>query len=200
MRTTLGGAVLLLAVAATTTACGGSGTDATPSPSKASSTAPTSSAPADPRDQAKADAQEALKRYFEVGNQVGQNPKVPLAKLKTVETSTLLFAEQHQYEKWRSSGWKQVGDLKVTKMQVQSVSLDNSDPTKGKVPSVTVMVCTDSSNVDVVDKSGKSVVLSTRPRALTTLYTVANYHWKADPSNGWRVATGTDKEVGKCTL
>lgn len=200
MRTTLGGAVLLLAVAATTTACGGSGTDASPSPTPTTSTAPSSSAPADPRDQASADAQATLRRYFDVGNQVGQNPKVPLSKLKSVETSTLLFAEQHQYEKWRSSGWKQTGDLKVTKMQVQAVSLDNSDPAKGKVPSVTVMVCTDSSNVDVVDKSGKSVVLSTRPRALTTLYTVANYQYKKDPQGGWRVATGTDKEVGKCTL
>lgn len=200
MRTTLGGAVLLLAIAATTAGCGGSGTDATPPATTSPTPTKSTSAPADPRDQATEDAQATLKRYFDVGNQVGQDPKVPLSRLKSVETSTLLFAEQHQYEKWRASGWKQVGDLKVTKMQVQTVSLDNSDPAKGKVPSVTVMVCTDSSDVDVVDKSGKSVVLSTRPRALTTLYTVANYHWKTDPSDGWRVATGTDKEVGKCTL
>lgn len=200
MRTTLGGVALLLTIATTATACGGSGNDASPPATKSPSPATSSSTPTDPRDQAKADALAMLRRYFVVGDQVGQNPKTPLSKLKSVETSTMLAADQHQFEQWRSSGWKQVGGGGVTKMEVQTVSLNNSDPAKGKVPYVTVLVCTDASGVDVVDKTGKSQVLPTRPKLLTSEYTIANYHWTADPANGWRVATATDKAVGKCTL
>lgn len=201
MRTTLGGAVLLLAVAATTTACGGSGTDATPpatnSPSPSS---PSSSAPADPRSQAEAAAQATVRKYFQVTDRIGQNPKAPLSALKTVDISGVLSQDQHTFTDWRSKGWKKTGSLKVTKMQVEQVNLDNSDPANGKVPTVAIAVCTDASNVDVVNKSGKSVVLKSRPTLLTTRYTVANYHYKSDPAGGWRVAVIEDEEVGKCTL
>ena len=201
MRTTLGGAVLLLAVAATTTACGGSGTDATPPATNSPSpTSPSSSAPSDPRSQAETAAQVMVQKYFQVTDGIGQNPKAPLAALKTVDVSGVLSQDQHTFTDWRSKGWKKTGSLKVTKMQVEQVNLDNSDPASGKVPTVAIAVCTDASNVDVVDKNGKSVVLKSRPTLLTTRYTVANYHYKKDPQGGWRVAVIEDEEVGKCTL
>lgn len=201
MRTTLGGAVLLLAVATTTTACGGTGTDATPpSTTSPAPTSPSSSTPSDPRSQAGAAAQAAVRKYFQVTDRVGQNPKAPLSALKTVDVSGVLSQDQHTFTEWRTKGWKKTGNLKVTRMQVEQVSLDNSDPSKGKVPTVAIAVCTDASSVDVVDKGGKSVVLKSRPTLLTTRYTVANYRYKQDPQGGWRVAVIEDEEVGKCTL
>jgi ketosteroid isomerase-like protein len=43
-------------------------------------------------------------------------------------------------------------------------------------------------------------VLKSRPKLLTTRYTVANYHYKKDPQGSWRIAVIEDEEVGKCTL
>jgi hypothetical protein len=198
MRTTLGGAVLLLAVAATTTACGGSGTDATPPPSPKSSTAPTSSAPADPRDQAQASAEAVIKKYFQVTDQIGQDKTVPISRLKSVAISSELNTEQHWFKRWRSSGWTQTGDTQVTKMQVGQITLDNSNPSQGKVPAVTIDVCVDASGTKVTDRSGKQIG---HPIALsTTRYIVANYQYKQDPAGGWRVASSEDKADSKCTL
>lgn len=206
MRTTLGGALLLLTIAAAATGCGGSSDNTQPpvgtaTPTGSSST-PTgsSSTPPDPRSQAEAAAQAMLRKYFTVTDHIGQDPGTPLSLLKTVATSTLLTAEQDTFKAWRAKGWKKTGGLNVTKMQVGTVSLDNSNPSKGQVPYVVIAVCTDASGVDVVDKDGKSVVLKSRPRFVTTKYTVANYHWTTDEADGWRVAVGEDEAVGKCAL
>ena len=202
MRTTLGRVALLLTIATMATGCGGgSGTDATPpATTSPAPTSPSSSTPSDPRSQAKEAAQAAVRKYFQVTDRIGQNPMAPLSALKTVDVSGVLSQDQHTFTEWRTKGWKKTGNLKVTKMQVEQVSLDNSDPSKGKVPTVAIAVCTDASSVDVVDKSGKSVVLKSRPTVLTTRYTVANYRYKQDPRGGWRVAVIEDEEVGKCTL
>lgn len=198
MRTTLGGAVLLLAVAATTTACGGSGTDASPTSTPKSSTAPTTTAPADPRDEAQASAEAMIKKYFLVTDQIGQDKSVPIARLKSVAISSELNLERHFFEKWRSSGWTQTGDTKVTKMQVGQISLDNSNPSQGKVPAVTIDVCVDASGTKVTDRSGKQIG---KPIPLsTTRYIVANYRYKQDPAGGWRVASSEDKADSRCTL
>lgn len=189
MRTTLGGAALLLAVAATTTACGGSSDDGTPPTTTTSSAAPSSTAPADPREQAKSDAQAMIKKYFEVTNEVGKNPKKPLNALKSVAVSSqLTILTNNQYGQWRKNGWRQTGDDRIVTMEVESVSLENSAPKKGKVPVVTVRVCDDVSKVGVVDRSGKSVVNQDRQSQYTNDYGVANYHWNADRRGGWRVA------------
>lgn len=198
MRTTLGGAVLMLAVASTTTACGGSGTDANPSPSPTSSSAPTSSAPADSREQATANAEAMIKKYFQVTDQIGQDKSVPVARLASVAISSELSTEKHWFQKWRSSGWTQTGDTKVTKMQVGQVSLGNSDPSQGKVPTVTIDVCVDASGTTVHDRKGKQVG---HPIALsTTRYIVANYQYTQDPAGGWRVASSQDEADSKCRL
>lgn len=141
-----------------------------------------------------------VRTYFQVTDRLGQNPKAPLSSLKTVDVSGVLSQDQHTFTEWRAKGWKKTGNLEVTKMQVEQVSLNNSDPSQGKVPTVAIAVCTDASNVDVVDKTGTSVVLKGRPTLLTTRYTIANYQYKKDPQGGWRVAVIEDEEVGRCTL
>jgi hypothetical protein len=200
MRTALGGVTLLLTVAAAASGCGGS-TDSTTPPATTSPADPSSSStPQDQRSEAAAAAQAMIRKYFAVTDRIGQDPSTPLSLLKTVDVSFVLSTDQHTFSSWRAKGWRKTGNLTVTKMQVETISLDNSNPAKGHVPYVAIAVCTDATGVDVVDKTGKSVVLKSRPTLLTTRYTVANYHWKTDPANGWRVAGIRDEEVGRCTL
>ena len=54
------------------------------------------------------------------------------------------------------------------------------------------------SDVDVVDKNGKSVVSPDRPDTGWIQYLVSNYQWDTDPSGGWRVASGKDIERTPC--
>ena len=190
MRTTLGRVALLLTIATMATGCGGgSGTDATP-PASPTSSAPTSSAPTlSPKDQAAADATAMINKYFEVTNEVGQDPNKPLSRLKSVAVSSQLTILLHnQFGQWRKNGWRQTGDDTVVTTDVQSVSLDNSAPQKGQVPVVTIRVCDDVSKVGVIDGSGKSVVNPGRQAQYTNDYGVANYHWTTNPRDGWRVA------------
>jgi hypothetical protein len=95
-------------------------------------------------------------------------------------------------------GQRQIGTTANSELTVQSVNLDNSDPSAGEVPTVVIDVCWDVSKVDVLDKSGKSIVSPNRPDTGWTRYTVANYKYAADPTSGWRVATGQDLKQTLC--
>ena len=87
----------------------------------------------------------------------------------------------------------------VAELTVQTVNLDNSDPKAGKVPTVVIDVCWDVSKVDVLDKSGASIVSPDRPDTGWTRYTVANYRYADNPTKGWRVATGQDLKQTPCS-
>ena len=190
------GTLLLVAVSA----CGDNSEDPPPSPPASSSpSAPTTSAsPTSPSDTATADATAAMRDYFSVVDQVGQDPVSDLKRLKTVATSTQLSAVQTLLRRQHDQGQRQVGTTAINKLTVQSVNLDNSDPSAGKVPTVVIDVCWDVSKVDVLDKSGKSIVTPNRPDTGWTRYTVANYKYAADPTGGWRVATGQDLKQTPC--
>ena len=190
------GTLLLVAVSA----CGGNSEDPPPSPpaSSSTSTPTTSASPTSPSDTATADATAAMRDYFSVVDQVGQDPVSDLKRLKTVATSTQLSAVQTLLRRQHDQGQRQVGTTAINKLTVQSVNLDNSDPSAGKVPTVVIDVCWDVSKVDVLDKSGKSIVTPNRPDTGWTRYTVANYKYAADPTGGWRVATGQDLKQTPC--
>jgi hypothetical protein len=191
------GTVMLAAVAA----CGGSDTDppATAEPSSMSPSSPTtSSSPSSPSDAATADATEAVRSYFTVVDQLRSDPAAGLKKLKSVATSAQLNAVETLIGRQRDEGQRQTGTTAINELQVQSVNLDNSDPKAGKVPTVVIDVCWDVSKVDVLDKSGKSIVSPDRPDTGWTRYTVANYNYAADPTGGWRVATGQDLKQTPC--
>jgi hypothetical protein len=190
------GALVLVAVSA----CGSNGADPPPSPPASSSpSAPTTSAsPTSPSDAAAADASSALHRYFAVLDRVRQDPSVPLSELATVATSTQLDSEKHLVTAERSRSLHQTGATNIRRLTVQSVNLDNSSPAVGKVPTVTIDVCWDVSQADLVDKNGKSAVSSARADRGWTRYTVANYHWNANPSGGWRIASSQDLKQTPC--
>lgn len=191
------GTLMLAAISA----CGGTDADP-PQTSEPSSTSPstptTSSSPSSPSDEASADASDALRNYFSVVDQLRSDPKRDLKKLKSVATSAQLNAVETLIGRQRDEGQRQTGTTAINELKVQSVNLDNSDPKAGKVPTVVIDVCWDVSKVDVLDKSGKSIVSSDRPDTGWTRYTVANYKYAADPAGGWRVATGQDLKQTPC--
>ena len=191
------GTLMLAAVSA----CGGDDTDppATAEPSSTpSSSAPTSASPSSPSDEASAGATDAVRSYFTVVDQLRSDPAADLKKLKSVATSAQLNAVTTLIDRSRDEGQQQTGTTAINELQVQSVNLDNSDPKAGKVPTVVIDVCWDVTKVDVLDKSGKSIVSPDRPDTGWTRYTVANYKYAADPTGGWRVATGQDLKQTPC--
>lgn len=192
------------AVAIAVGGCASDGNDpeATPTPtSSSSSPAPTSTTSPTPQSDSEiaSDAASALvAKYYATVDRLGQQPNKSLAALSTVATGVQLTAQQTALTSQRKANQKQVGDTKIAKLDVQSVNLDNSDPDAGKVPTVQIDVCWDVTGVDVVDGTGKSIVSSSRPDTGWTRLTVANYHYAANPIEGWRVATGQDLKKDPC--
>ena len=191
-------AVLLLVAV---TACADDGNDPTTNPSPSPSTsAPTTATPT-PRSDSEVASEAAsavLRRYYDVRNQLRQDPAQPLKLLEDVATSTELAAQQNLFKKERKQGLHQVGTTKVAELEVQSVNLDNSDPKAGKVPTVQIDLCFDVSQVDVVDANGKSVISPDRPDTGWIQFLVSNYQWDTDPDGGWRVASSQDIERTPC--
>lgn len=191
------GTLMLAAVSA----CGGTDADP-PSTSERTSTSPSSptstSSPSSPSDAATPAATEAVRSYFVVVDRLRSDPAADLKQLKSVATSAQLNAVTTLIDRSRDEGQRQTGTTAINELKVQSVTLDNSDPKAGKVPTVVIDVCWDVSKVDVLDKSGKSIVPPDRPDTGWTRYTVANYKYAADPTGGWRVATGQDLKQTPC--
>jgi hypothetical protein len=117
-----------------------------------------------------------------------------------VAISTELAAQRNTLRNQRKQDLRQVGDTKIGVLTVESVNLDNSDPNAGKVPTVQVDVCFDVSQVDLVDRSGKSVVNPDRPDTAWVQFLVANYQWDKDPDGGWRVASSQDLKRKPCDV
>lgn len=190
------GTLLLAAVSA----CGDSDNDP-PSTTQSSHSTPdetTSASPKSPSDEATADATAAMRSYYRVLDAVRSSSSNDLQKLKSVATGTQLQAMQTLIRRQQDQGQRQTGSTAVSDLKVQSVNLDNSDPSAGKVPTVVIDVCWDVSKVDFLDKNGKSIVSPNRPETGWTRYTVANYKYAADPTGGWRVATGQDLKQTPC--
>ena len=193
------GALVLAAVAG----CASNGSDPEPSASPSvvasSPTATHSSAsPTDPSARASAEAEAATRKYYAVLDALGSEPKSSLSKLKGVATSTQLSSMRNVLRQQHQRGERQVGSLVVADLKVQSVNLDNSNPSAGKVPAVVVDVCWDVSKVDVLNAAGKSVISPDRPDRGWTRLTVANYSYARNPDHGWRVASGQDLKQAPC--
>jgi hypothetical protein len=191
------GILLLAAVSA----CGSSSTDppnTTPATSSVPSAPTTSDVPASPSAQASSDAEAAIRKYYAVLDEIGGDPKRSLSKLSTVATSTQLSAMRTVLRQQHERHERQTGSLVIAETKVQSVSLDNSHPSAGKVPAVVVDVCWDVSNVDVLNAKGTSILSQSRPDRGWTRLTVANYKYVADPRGGWRVASGQDLRQAPC--
>jgi hypothetical protein len=194
------GALVLAAVAA----CGSNSSDPpTTTPASPSSSSPpavtTSSSPTSPSDVAAANAEAVVRRYYATLDEVRQDPTVPLARLSRAENGIELNADRRLVTKERQQHLRQVGSVRLVSVVVQSVNLDSSDSKGGRVPTAQVDVCWDVSAVDLVDRTGKSVVSSTRPDQGSTRYFVTNAKWSSHPSDGWRVSNGQDLRLASCS-
>lgn len=194
VRTLATAALLLVALSA----CSDDNPDATSTTSTSTPTATTSPTPLTESQIASNAAEEKVREYYAVRNRLRQDPSQPLSSLKSVAISTELTAQQRVFQNARRDGIHQTGDTAVAELKVQSVNLDNADPKAGKVPVVQVDVCYDVSDVDLVDKDGKSVVSADRPDRGWIRHTVANYEWDSDPDGAWRVGTSQDLEQTPC--
>ncbi|MFE3998033.1 hypothetical protein ACFX43_04435 [Nocardioides sp. YIM B13467] len=187
----------VLALAAVTS-CGQSEPTTSPSQQASqSSPAPTSTSTSD-TDAASNAATDTVREYFAILDELRQDQERSLDALAEVAASTQLTAQQRLLENERSNKLRQIGSTALPDVSVESVNLDNSDPKAGKVPTVTVDVCWDVSDADLVDASGKSVVSPDRVDVGWTRYTVANYEFQTDPLTGWRVASGKDLKQPPC--
>lgn len=139
-----------------------------------------------------------MRRYFVDLDAVRTNKSIPISRLASAMTSIELTTERRLVMHERQQGLRQTGDTTISDLKVQSVNLNNSDPSTGKVPTVTIDVCWDVSKADLVDKNGQSVVSPSRADRGWTRYTVANYHWSENPSGGWRIADGQDLKQKPC--
>ncbi len=197
---------LLATAAAVAIAMGGCASDgndpaATPTPtSSSSSPAPTTTSPTPQSDSeiASEAASVVLRKFYDLRNQLRQDPSQPLTLLDDVAISTELAAQKQLFKKEREQGLHQTGETKVVELEVQSVNLDNSDPKVGKVPTVQIDLCFDVSGVDVIDKDGKSVISPDRPDTGWIQFLVSNYQWDTDPDGSWRVASSQDIERTPC--
>ncbi|CAN5123788.1 hypothetical protein BH09ACT10_BH09ACT10_00440 [soil metagenome] len=179
------------------TACTGSGDDPGQrvTPTSSSPTASTRSTDTEVVSEA---VSGIVRQYFATVDALRQDPKGSSGELTAVAASTQFAAQKKLLLSQRKQGFQQIGDTKVIELEVQSVSLDNSDPAAGRVPTAIVDVCWDVGDVDVVNDDGDSVVSPDRVAIGWTRLTVANYAWASDPTGGWRIAGGEDLKKAPC--
>jgi hypothetical protein len=195
---------LLLALGACSDGSGDPGepsatpTLASPTTASLSPTATATKTPPSDSEVAAEAAEEKVRQYYDVRDQLGLDPTSPLGLLRQVATSIELEAQERLFRKERSRGLVQTGHTRIAELVVQSVDLTNSDPEAGQVPTVQVDVCYDVTDVDVVDGEGESTVNPDRPETGWIRYFVSNYEWATDPSGAWRVATSESLERAPC--
>ena len=129
------------------------GTDQTPPPSTQSSSASPSSATPTPSettstlDKDARAAADAVETWVAVVDRFGANPDLDLSKLYQYARDDALNQTYSDLTAYREKGWTQTGKF----------TLEVLSSSKNKSGDWIVMVCQDGSQVDVVDKSGKSV-------------------------------------------
>lgn len=185
----------VLALAAITSCAENGPATKPPSTSAESTPSPTKTTASDAATTA---ATDTVRSYFAALDELRQDSQQPLEQLDRVATSTQLTADKRLIENERTEKLTQVGDTRLGETSVENVNLDNSDPDAGKVPTVTVDVCWDVSDADLVDANGESVVSPDRAELGWTRFIVANYHYRTDPLTGWRVASGEDLQQPPC--
>lgn len=157
--------------------------------------------PGTPRSESAAAASDAVAlvhRYYKLRDALRRDPATSMRQLESVAIGIELSTQKKLFERERREGLRQKGTTKLAKLVIESVSLDNSDPEAGRVPTVRVDACYDVSKVDIVDKDGRSVVPKSRPNTGWIRYSVASYKYKSDPSGSWRVASSHDLKRAPC--
>lgn len=140
-----------------------SATSNTPTPEPSASPSPTPTA--DPG----AAAVEVVTRYFKLLDSLYQDPDKPGDDLRKVSTGDARRESIASINNLRGKGQVQVGD---SVLRNASAGIPKGDVGEQQV---SVQVCIDVSDVDVVDKDGKSVVAKGRPDEFPAELTMQQY-------------------------
>ncbi len=164
-------------------------------PSTTSSTKPTSSAPPDPYAVASAAAMSTVKKYYaaiDASLQAGGTDPAYNAVMADDELTGYIRI----FNTCKQQGCVQTGSVKITTLSPGPVSLTTDlKANPPQLPTVTVYVCTDSSQVKIVNSAGQPFGNPNAPKFLKGSLTVSNVYLKAD---GWRVTTGANQAVTSC--
>lgn len=130
----------------------------TASPTPTESTAPSTPTPA-PSDSelapdeaaAAQEAEQSLVSLVQLGNEVGADPTASLDGIEELASGFVLGEIQALAAERAQLGYTQTGEAKVTSVTVDDVDLG------GRPPSLTLDVCVDVSDIDVLDADGTSL-------------------------------------------
>ena len=155
----------------------------TPSPTPSPSVSPTPTSTLSPEQEA---AQAVVVEYFRALNELRSNPDAEFQPIADVTTGTFTSAVSQLINNYRTDGVIQVGENTYTYKSVGPVT-----EVEG-VRSIEVRVCGDSSQSDLVDAEGNSV-LEPGQRGLIS------YQWDViEVGNSWRIAGGQSEAVESC--
>ena len=124
--------------------------------------------------------------YFRALNAVRTDPDAEFQQVADVTTGTHTSAEAQLLNDYRSKGFVQVGERAYTYKGVGPVV------EAAGVRSVEVRVCSDSTNSDMVDAEGNSVLDPNRSRFVDFRLDVVQV------GNSWRINGGQSEEVESC--
>ncbi|CAB4896713.1 MAG: hypothetical protein F2825_00305 [Actinobacteria bacterium] len=175
---------------------GGGEDPAPPPPAPAAVDEPADTAPIQepaqtPEDLAAAEAQERYREFLEVRTSVAQGGYQSSAPFDAV---TVLPERAYQETAFRNAqrtpGLRQIGITQIASLSVTSVDLT---PEPGGYPEVVLQACLDVSGVDIVDGTGKSVVLPEREERSKSTVTMYRYEpgTKGAETGGWFVYEAT---------
>jgi hypothetical protein len=189
--------VTMLALAGITILVVGGGDDpAPPSPAPAAVDEPADTESVQeptqtPEDRAAAEAEERYREFLEVRTSVAQGGYESSAPFDAV---TVLPERAYQETAFRNAqrtpGLRQIGTTQIASLGVTSVDLT---PEPGGYPKIVFQVCLDVSGVDIVDGTGKSVVLPEREERSKSTVTMYRYEpgTKGAEAGGWFVYEAT---------
>ncbi len=126
-------------------------------PEDASTPAPSVTPVFSSEEEALAAAEEAYAAYVRLADQIGQQGGAEPQRLLTVMTAAAAASEIESFERFSTAGWRSVGNTTFDRFTLQAF-----EPTS-LAGVVSVYVCSDVSNVDVIDATGSSVVSPDRP-------------------------------------
>ena len=130
-----------------------------------------------------------LDSFILATNQVLQRGDGSIDGAETVAAGFVLGELQALAAERKALGYKQVGDAKLTDVTVGAVDLT------AKPPAMTLSVCVDTSDVDVVDENGKSL----KDRMYTPDHPVQHTYGAQFLNGLWKIVTHEIPEKGTCS-
>jgi hypothetical protein len=194
-------AVVVTALGLSLAACsGGSGTTAEPSTSEseASSSTPSSSpTELSPEDKAIKRAEPLVHEYFRLEDEALQDPgKFKYQRFGEVAIGSAQNYLEQEHSAAGEQGLHQVGTTELVSVEATKVDLAfKPKMTPPRIPFVEFTVCYDVTNLDTLDKDGKSIIPTSRKDRGVVQVGVANYEY---PNGPWRVDIVEYKENETC--